>query len=205
MRITTTLISVSILALSLAACGAPDPGNPDSETAETTEEAETPAALDTGEEAVVDGADGLGEDGSEDGGEEDASEDATEEVAEAPETTQEPAPAPKPEPSVEPAPAPVAAAVAPPMFAICSACHSVDAGQNGLGPSLAGVGGAKAGHVGSFSYSDAMKESGLTWNAANLDKFLKDPAGAVPGTSMGYGGMSNDAQRKAVVDYLMGL
>lgn len=195
MRMTPKLVSVSILALSLAACGSDAPAD----AVDVIEDVEDPAAIDAGDEVVLDGeADGetIAEEGDEEVGAADE---------EADELAPEPEPAAAPAPKPEPAPVPVAAATAPPMFAICSACHSVKAGENGLGPSLAGVGGAKAGHVSAFSYSDAMNESGLTWNAANLDKFLKDPSGTVSGTSMGYGGLRNDAQRKAVVDYLMGL
>ena len=47
-----------------------------------------------------------------------------------------------------------------------------------------------------------MKSSGLTWNAANLDAFLANPAGKVPGTLMGLAGIKDAAQRKAIVDYL---
>lgn len=205
MRITPKIISVSILALSLSACGAPDPSPP---VADEADEVEAPAEADVGAERALDGdgTEELAEDALEsDEITEDASEVVEDTVAPKGAPKVEPVAKPEPKPEPKPAPAPVAAASPPPMFAICSACHSVEAGKNGIGPSLAGVGGAKAGHVGSFSYSDGMKGSGLTWNAANLDKFLKNPSGTVPGTSMGYGGLSNDAQRKAVVDYLLGL
>jgi cytochrome c len=47
-----------------------------------------------------------------------------------------------------------------------------------------------------------MKESNLTWNAANLDRFLANPQGVVPGTMMAFAGMKDAAKRKEVVDYL---
>lgn len=57
----------------------------------------------------------------------------------------------------------------------CIACHSVKAGENGVGPSLAGVFGTKAGEVPGFRFSGPMKRSGLTWDAATLDKYLENP------------------------------
>jgi cytochrome c len=50
-----------------------------------------------------------------------------------------------------------------------------------------------------------MKNSGLTWNAATLDRFLADPKGVVPGTKMTFPGLKDAAKRKAVVDYLKSL
>lgn len=93
-------------------------------------------------------------------------------------------------------------AAAPAAFAPCSGCHSVEAGRNLLGPSLHGVAGRKAGTLAGFAYSPAMASSGLTWDAATLDRFVAAPQRAVPGTRMSYGGMADAAQRKAVVEYL---
>lgn len=50
-----------------------------------------------------------------------------------------------------------------------------------------------------------MNNSGLVWNEANLDRYLRDPRGTVPGTTMAYAGMRNDDQRKAVIEYIKGL
>ena len=90
----------------------------------------------------------------------------------------------------------------PQAFNQCTACHSTTPGKTIIGPSLAHVYGRKAGAVAGFQYSDAMKSSGLTWNAANLDAFLSNPAGKVPGTLMGLAGIKDDAQRKAIIAYL---
>jgi cytochrome c2 len=121
-----------------------------------------------------------------------------------------PSAAPTPTPSAKPSgtPSPQAAstgagAASPPQaFNQCTACHSTVPGKTIIGPSLAGIYGDKAGTVPGFQFSDAMKKSGLTWNAANLDAFLANPAGKVPGTMMGFAGIKDAAQRKAVVDYL---
>ncbi|MGZ3268542.1 MAG: c-type cytochrome, partial [Croceibacterium sp.] len=84
----------------------------------------------------------------------------------------------------------------------CAACHSTTPGKTIIGPSLAHVYGRKAGSLAGFQYSDAMKGSGLTWTSSNLDAFLTNPAGKVPGTLMGLAGIKDAAQRKAIIAYL---
>lgn len=101
----------------------------------------------------------------------------------------------------EPAAAPMADA-RPAAFAQCASCHSVEPGRNGIGPSLAGVFGAKAGHEPAFAYSTAMRQSGLVWDEAGLDRYLKDPRGAVPGTKMTYAGLKDDAKRAELIAWL---
>jgi alcohol dehydrogenase (cytochrome c) len=66
----------------------------------------------------------------------------------------------------------------------CSACHSNQPGVNGIGPSLAGVAGRKAGSLPGFHFTPALQGSGLTWTADNFIKFLADPIKLVPGTAM---------------------
>src|SRR5688572_26146415 len=95
-----------------------------------------------------------------------------------------------------------AAATEPAAFAVCKACHSVEPGKNGIGPSLAGIWGEKAGAVPGFEFSDAMKSSGLTWNQATLDRYLTDPRGVVPGTKMAFGGVADAAKRQAIIDWI---
>lgn len=97
------------------------------------------------------------------------------------------------------------AAVEPPAFAMCKACHSVQPGQNSIGPSLAGIVGTKAGDVAGFEFSPAMLASGLTWDDATLDAYLKDPRAKLPGTKMTFAGMKDDAKRKEVIEYLKAL
>lgn len=84
----------------------------------------------------------------------------------------------------------------------CGLCHDVAAGKNRVGPSLFGVVGRKSGSVDGFHYSDGNKNSGLTWDQATLDKYLADPRGTVPGTTMTYAGVKNDEQRKDIIAYL---
>jgi cytochrome c len=90
----------------------------------------------------------------------------------------------------------------PAAFAQCAACHSIEPGKNGVGPSLAGVFGGKAGSVAGFNYSPANKASGLTWDEATLDTYLTAPMKMIPGTKMSYAGMGDAAQRQAVIAYL---
>lgn len=99
-------------------------------------------------------------------------------------------------------PAPPMANPAPAAFAQCAICHSVAPGQNGIGPSLAGVYGAPAGHVGSYAYSSAMRESGIVWDEAALDRYLADPRGTVPGTKMSYPGLRDEEQRAELIEWL---
>ena len=90
----------------------------------------------------------------------------------------------------------------PVVFAQCASCHSVKSGVNGIGPSLAGVFGRKAGSDSTFSYSDALKNSGLTWDEVTLDRWLTNPLGIVPGTRMTYMGQSDPAKRAETIAYL---
>ncbi|MGE5546958.1 MAG: c-type cytochrome [Solirubrobacterales bacterium] len=91
---------------------------------------------------------------------------------------------------------------APAAFNQCKACHKVEAGKNGVGPSLAGVVGRKAGTAAGFKYSDAMANSGLTWDEASLTKYISDPKGAVPGNKMAFAGLKKPEDVAAVIGYL---
>jgi cytochrome c len=88
-----------------------------------------------------------------------------------------------------------------PAFVECAACHSTD-GTNALGPTLKGVVGRQSASVPNFAYSNAMKRAQVQWTAAELDKYIADPQGVVPGNAMPYAGMPDPAQRKALIDYL---
>ncbi|MGE4221659.1 MAG: cytochrome c family protein, partial [Alphaproteobacteria bacterium] len=82
------------------------------------------------------------------------------------------------------------------VFNQCKACHSVEAGQNKLGPSLHGLFGRKSGTVQGFRYSKAMEEAGIDWDAATLDAYLTDPKGTVPNNRMTYVGLRKPADRE---------
>ena len=90
----------------------------------------------------------------------------------------------------------------PALFAQCSVCHGVEPDKKGIGPTLAGVFDAKAGHVGDYAYSTAMRESGLTWNEVSLDRYLENPRTTVPGTKMSFAGMRKAEDRAQLIEYL---
>src|SRR6186997_1110734 len=66
----------------------------------------------------------------------------------------------------------------------CSPCHSNQPGVNGIGPSLAGLAGRKAGSLQVFHFTPALPGSRLTWNAETFIQFLADPCKLVPGSAM---------------------
>jgi hypothetical protein len=68
----------------------------------------------------------------------------------------------------------------------CSVCHTAEAGDNGgaQGPSLVGILGRAAAGAPQFSYTAALRDSKLSWDAASLKRFLASPTTVVPGTSM---------------------
>lgn len=87
-------------------------------------------------------------------------------------------------------------------FAICAGCHDTraDLGHR-VGPNLHGVVGRQAGTAPGYHYSDAMKASGIIWDAQTLDAFLKSPTKQVPGARM-VNATSDPARRQAVIEYL---
>jgi cytochrome c len=88
------------------------------------------------------------------------------------------------------------------VFAKCMACHTTEAGKNKVGPTLHGIIGRKSGSVEGFTYSDAMKNAGITWNEAELDKYLTNPKKDVPGNKMAFPGLPKADDRANVIAYL---
>lgn len=89
----------------------------------------------------------------------------------------------------------------PAAFFQCRSCHSVEAGKNGIGPSLAGIVGKKAGEVPGFAFSEPLKKSGITWDRATLDQWLAGPTKLVPGTRM-VTSVPDPVRRTEIIDYL---
>jgi cytochrome c len=88
-------------------------------------------------------------------------------------------------------------------FRVCKICHRIgEDAKNFVGPELNGVVGRKAGSVPGYNYSDAMKNSGLTWDEATLTKYLRSPREVVPGTKMAFPGMQGDQDVANVIAYL---
>ena len=88
------------------------------------------------------------------------------------------------------------------IFVQCQACHSIEAGKNMIGPSLAGVVGRPAGSIAGFAYSNANKTSGITWSADKLFQYLEKPQRVVPGTKMTFPGLPKAQDRADVIAYL---
>jgi nitrite reductase (NO-forming) len=88
------------------------------------------------------------------------------------------------------------------VFKKCQACHSLESGKTILGPSLAGIVGRKSAADANFSYSPALKQASLTWDAATLDAYLMDPQKTVPGNRMPFPGLKTDRDRKDVIAFL---
>jgi len=86
------------------------------------------------------------------------------------------------------------------IYKRCQGCHSID--RNRTGPMHKGLFGRTAGTVPGFSYSDAMKNSGIVWNEQTLDQFLQGPRKMVPGTKMTYAGVADAQERADLVAYL---
>jgi cytochrome c len=84
----------------------------------------------------------------------------------------------------------------------CSICHSVQLGQNKIGPTLSGVVGRKTGSVAGYTYSPQNQAANLTWDAATLDKYLEAPRAMIPGTKMTYGGLKDAQKRADLIAYL---
>ena len=104
--------------------------------------------------------------------------------------------------SASPAGQVAAADAKPAAYAQCAACHSVEPGKHGLGPSLHGVYGTKAGDIPGYVFSEKLKASGLVWDDATLDQWLAGPMKMVPGTKMSYAGMSDPTKRAEIIAYL---
>jgi len=86
------------------------------------------------------------------------------------------------------------------IYARCLACHAL--AYDRTGPRHCGLFGRRAGSVKGFAYSEAMKRSKIVWSAETLDRFLANPLKAVPGTAMGYAGVTDRNERADLIAYL---
>jgi cytochrome c len=84
----------------------------------------------------------------------------------------------------------------------CAACHSAEPGQNLVGPSLYSVVGRSAASEAGFSYSNAMKGSGVVWTPDKLMAYLKAPRRFIPGVKMMFPGLDDEGDRQNVIAFL---
>jgi cytochrome c len=80
-------------------------------------------------------------------------------------------------------------------FKKCLACHSIGEGaKNKVGPVLNGLDGRHSGSAEGYSYSDANKNSGITWSKDQFLEYIKDPKAKIPGTKMAFAGIKNEKE-----------
>jgi cytochrome c len=88
-------------------------------------------------------------------------------------------------------------------FKKCLPCHSIGPGAaNKVGPAQNGLDGRKAGTVAGYNYSDANKNSGITWNEQTFKEYIKAPQAKIPGTKMTFAGLKDDKEINDVWAYL---
>ena len=88
-------------------------------------------------------------------------------------------------------------------FKKCLPCHAVGAdAKNKVGPVLNGIDGRHSGSVADYSYSDANKNSGITWDETQFLDYIKDPRAKIKGTKMIFPGIKNETEAKSLWAYL---
>lgn len=86
------------------------------------------------------------------------------------------------------------------VYERCAACHAMATDRTG--PRHCGLIGRRAGSIPGFPYSAAMRRTGWVWDEKTLDRFLRSPMKAIPGTSMGYDGVKDDGERRDLILFL---
>ncbi len=88
-------------------------------------------------------------------------------------------------------------------FNKCRACHQVgETAKNTVGPVLNGLFGRKSGTIEGYNYTDANKNSGITWDDAVFAEYIKDPKAKIPGTKMAFAGIKKEDEIKDLTAFL---
>ena len=88
------------------------------------------------------------------------------------------------------------------VFSKCRACHKIEPGANGTGPTLYGVVGRPVDSVDGFDYSGALEQVADVWTPEHLNGFLENPKGYAPGTKMSFAGLKKPEDRADLIAYL---
>lgn len=89
------------------------------------------------------------------------------------------------------------------VFSQCRACHQIGpTAKNAVGPAQNGLIGRKAGTYPGYAYSNANKNSGLTWDEATFREYIRAPQAKVPGTKMSFPGIKNEQQITDLIAFL---
>ncbi|MCG7392198.1 cytochrome c family protein [Microvirga sp. ACRRW] len=89
------------------------------------------------------------------------------------------------------------------VFAQCRACHQIGpSAKNAVGPELNGLIGRHSGSVEGYNYSQANKDSGITWDEATFKEYIQNPKAKIPGTKMIYAGLKDEQRINDLVAYL---
>jgi cytochrome c len=90
------------------------------------------------------------------------------------------------------------------VFKKCAVCHKIGPGATNLvGPELNGLDGRQSGSAPNFNYSDANKNSGIVWNEAVFEQYIKDPKAKIPGTKMIFAGIKDEQEARDLWAYIM--
>ena len=89
------------------------------------------------------------------------------------------------------------------VYAQCRACHQIgENAKNLVGPQLNGMFGRKSGTVEGYNYTDANKNSNITWDEKTFSEYIVDPRGKIPGTKMAFAGIKNPQQVNDLIAYI---